>query len=139
MINNKNLNLTSKSLFLFIMSFHNSNLSSMEVVSPFMNCINQCRNKMKKLRKKIYKNLKAKQNASPSLKKKISTKDLISTLRSPKIPSFVSSALCDLSSQDALQDITNIIVTDSFDFDKLRHYADEQEQEVEEIIQTMRE
>jgi len=31
---------------------------------------------MKKLRKKIYKNLKAKQYSSPSLKKKVSGKDV---------------------------------------------------------------
>jgi len=48
----------------------------MEVVSPFMVCINECRTKMKKLRKKIYKNLKTKPPASPSLKKQSSSRDV---------------------------------------------------------------
>ncbi len=35
---------------------------AMEVSSPFMRCILECRTRMKKLRKKIYKNLKNKQS-----------------------------------------------------------------------------
>jgi hypothetical protein len=61
-------------------------LSGMEIVSPFMASINDCRSKMKKLRKKIYKNLKAKQHSTPTGKSGSSQASLSSMLREAKIP-----------------------------------------------------
>jgi len=53
------------------------------------------------------------------------------------VPEFVSSALRNSPGEDGLKDITNINLTNPADFNQLRLYANEQEREVEEILQTM--
>ena len=80
----------------------------MEVVSPFMECIGECRNKMKKLRKKIYKNLKAKAPSSPSHNMPANSTSLQKFIRDSRIPPSVLTAIKRQFKEEGLQDITNI-------------------------------
>ena len=58
--------------------------SPLEISSPFMSCISDYRCKMKKLRKKIYKNLKSKHQLTSSYKS--NNLDIKKILREDKIP-----------------------------------------------------
>lgn len=82
----------------------------MEVVSPFMECIGECRNKMKKLRKKIYKNLKAKAPPSPSSNPPVNPSCLQKFIRDSRVPPSVLTAIKHQFREEGLQDITNIFL-----------------------------
>ena len=100
----------------------------MEITSPFLESINECRTRMKKLRKKIYKNLKAKQHTTASHHHKNITQNVSHLFRGHLIPEFLNSIVRSNSGEDALRDITNINLTDMITFEELRVYSDGQEQ-----------
>ena len=58
----------------------------MEINSPFLESINECRIRMKKLRKKIYKNLKAKQQIIVPHQNKTLPQNASNLLRGHVIP-----------------------------------------------------
>ena len=82
---------------------------------------------MKKLRKKIYKNLKAKQQTSSHQHKNI-TQNVSHLFRGHVIPEFLNGIVRSNSGEEALRDITNINLTDMITFEELKIYSDGQEQ-----------
>ncbi len=105
-----------------------------ELYSPFMQCINECRTKMKKLRKKIYKNLKNKPHIEDTPKHKLTTLNVNKAIREEKIPQFLNVQTAVVSRDTGLRDITNFSITKKIDHQQIRAYADEQEREVEQIL-----
>lgn len=89
---------------------------------------------MKKLRKKIYKNLKAKQSASSaSSSSKLSKSEhqqnpLQAVLHAGNTPQFLLKALAKSAVARGLRDISMMHVPETIDFEQLRSYADQQEQ-----------
>lgn len=91
-----------------------------------MECIGECRNKMKKLRKKIYKNLKAKTPSSPS-QNMVNPQGVQKFIRDSRIPPCVLNAIKKQFKQEGLQDITNIFLAKKVEMGELKDYADQQE------------
>ena len=90
---------------------------------------------MKKLRKKIYKNLKAKQSSEGPSPYKVGQFNVLNVLREERLPEFLRVGSASLSRESGLRDITNVDVVRKLNFEELRGYADEQEREVEQMLQ----
>lgn len=115
-----------------------NHISTSEVTSPFMNCVSECRSRMKKLRKKIYKNLKSKQGHDANQNSKAQSFSVNRLLRDQKIPDFLKIETASLSRETGLKDISNLNLIRKVDHHQLKAYADQQERDVEFIINQMR-
>ena len=89
---------------------------------------------MKKLRKKIYKNLKAKHSSpSASSSSKLTKSEqqqnpLQAVLHAGNTPQFLLKAIAKSAMTQGLRDISNMHVPETIDFEQLRSYTDQQEQ-----------